>query len=321
MTELSLSQSEAQKMLDRLRNSKSEDSTIDAKESLYLKEDGNCAAFIRHVAALANTGQRSYIFIGVEDKTWMLKGIADDSPLRMVDGTQQQMNQILATKLDPPISVGYRTYDIDDVVIGVVGVEGTNPPYIVSIGDPKYGGTKTKGKESYIYRGTIYVRRGTESVAANRQSEILEILNGKRDYIEIAMSLVFIGALVAIGVGIGASLIRFANTFTAALLGCIWGIVIGWLLNKRLAVAAGRFPIGKLGKAMKNIGGLLWGGAMGMYLSYIVVDSILGGKVKSLDPISMGLIVVPFIAVLITLLVMGYAYVGREIIAYLRRNR
>ncbi len=321
MAELCPSQPETKKMLEKLQRRKSETSTIDAKETLHLKEDGDCASFIRHIAALANTGQKGYIYIGVEDKTWVPKGIAEDSPLRMVDSTQQQMNQILATRLDPPINVVYCTHDIDGIMIGVIGVEGTNPPYIVSIGDPKYGGAKTKGKESYIYRGTIYVRRGTESVPANRQSEILEILNGKRDYVEIAMSLVFIGTLVAIGVGVGASLIRFGDLPTAAILGCIWGVVIGWLFNRRLADAFGRFPIGKSGKVIKNIGGLLWGGTMGTYLSYTIVGNILNGKAKPLDPISMGFVVVPLIAVLITLSAMGCAYIGREIFARIRKGR
>jgi hypothetical protein len=321
MGKLCPSQSEIKKMLENLQRRKTEISTIDAKLTLNLKEDGDCASFIRHIAALANTGQKGYIFIGVEDKTWIPKGIPEDSPLLMVDSTQQQMNQILATRLDPPITVVYCTYDIDGIIIGLIGVESTNPPYIISISDPKFGGAKTKGRESNIYRGIIYIRRGTDSVPANRRSEILEILNGKRDYVEIVISLVFIGMLVAIGIGVGSTLIRFGDLPTPIILGCIWGLVIGWLVNKRLADAFGRFPDGKLGKIIKNTGGLLWGGVIGAYLSYTIVGNILNGKTKPLDPISMGLFIAPLLAILFTLPIIGFAYIVYEIYIYTKKGR
>lgn len=97
MKDLCPPESETRKMLRRIQSGRTELSTIDCKETLDLKEVGDHASFIRHIAALANTGQRSHLLIGVEDKTWALKGIADDSSLRAIDGTQQQMNQILGS--------------------------------------------------------------------------------------------------------------------------------------------------------------------------------------------------------------------------------
>jgi hypothetical protein len=135
------------------------------------------------------------------------------------------------------------------------------------------------------------------------------------------MSLVFIGVLVAIGVGVGASLFHFPDTTTATILGCIWGMIIGWIFNERLANVFGRYPVGIFGKTMKIIIGLLWGGVVGMYLSYTIVGAIISGRVKPLDPVSMGLFVVPVGAVFFTLVIMGYAYVGRELINRLRKGK
>lgn len=62
-------------------------------------------------------------------------------------------------------------------MLGLVAVEGTRAPYIIAIEDQQYGGDRTRGEPSYVYRGAIYVRRGANSVIANRQSEVLEIVN------------------------------------------------------------------------------------------------------------------------------------------------
>jgi len=319
MTELCPSLSEAKRILKRLRQNKSEVSNFDFKETLNLKEDGDRASFIRHIAALANLGQKSGLFIGIEDKTWISKGIPSESPLLKVDVTQQQMNQILAKKIDPSINVEYRVYDIDGLAIGIVGLDGKDPPYVISIEEPRYGGSKTKGKESYIYKGVIYIRHGTASVPANRQREILEVFNGRRDYIEIAVLLVFIGVLVAIGVGIGVSQVRFPDTASAALLGGIWGIIVGWILNKRLADSLGKFPTGTFVRVIRIFGGSLWGGAIGALLSYLVVDKIITGQIKILDPVSMAFVLV-IVAVLVTLIVLGYINLGRDIVNKLRRG-
>lgn len=320
MKDLCPSQSQAAKMLRRLQTRKSETPNFDAKETLNLKEDGDCASFIRHIAALANTGQRSYLFIGVEDKTWVARGIPAESPLLMVDSTQQQINQILAKKLDPPISVSYCVYEIDGVQIGIVGLNGKNLPYVVSIEDARYGGPKTRGKESYIYRGVIYVRRGTESVPANRQSEIFSVINGKVNYWEIIVAVVFIGLLVSIGVGVGASLLKFPDLYVPTLLGSMWGMMIGWMFHKRLADALGSFPANSVVALAKNVGGVVWGGGIGGYLGYVLVRDISNGKMKIFDPVSMGFFIAPisaFAFILIFALVLFDIY---EIFKYVLRS-
>jgi hypothetical protein len=173
---VNLSQTAFEDLLRRLREHKTELPVYDGKADLPLKTDGDKAFFIRHVAALANNVEPSHLIIGVENKTWKPIGLAENSPLHDSDGTQQQMNHILKDKLDPNISIHYRTYQVAGDVYGLVTVEGTRAPYIVTIRNRKYGGPRTSGRPSYIYQGAIYYRYGANSVIADRQSTVLEII-------------------------------------------------------------------------------------------------------------------------------------------------
>lgn len=166
---------EFEAMLQRLREEQTESPTIDGKEALSLQTEGDRAYFIRHVAALANNIEPSYLIIGVEDGTWNPIGLDEQSPLRNADDAQQRMNQALANRLDPNLFVRYRTYEVDGIVYGLVALQGTRAPYIVAIEDREYGGNRTQAAPSWIYRGSFYIRRGANSVIANRQSEILGI--------------------------------------------------------------------------------------------------------------------------------------------------
>jgi len=171
------SQAEFEASLQRLREQQTESPVVDGKADLPLETEGDRAFFIRHVAALANNVEPSHLIIGIEDRTWKPIGLPENSPLRDSDQTQRRMNQILANRLDPNVSIRYRAYEVSDVVLGLVAVEGTRAPYIIAIEDQQYGGDRTRGEPSYVYRGAIYVRRGANSVIANRQSEVLEIIS------------------------------------------------------------------------------------------------------------------------------------------------
>ena len=87
------------------------------------------------------------------------------------------MNQIIENKLDPQLSIRYQIIELRNNFYGVVNISGNHAPYIIAIDQDKYGGAKTKGHESFIYRGAIYVRHGDTTIIANRQSRIFEILN------------------------------------------------------------------------------------------------------------------------------------------------
>lgn len=172
-----LTQARFEALLQDLRTQQTESPTVDGKADLSLEIEGDRAYFIQQVAALANNVAPSYVMIGVEDKTWNPIGLREDSPLRNPDQTQRRMNQILATRLDPSLSVRYRTYKVSGVVYGLVAIEGARAPYITAIESQHYGGDRTRAAPHYVYRGAIYVRRGANSVIANRQSEVLEIVS------------------------------------------------------------------------------------------------------------------------------------------------
>jgi hypothetical protein len=284
-----LSKNEVKNSLLKLQTQKSETPNFDAKLILNLKEDGDRALFIKHIAALANNGQRSYLFIGVEDKTWLPKGIPEDSFLLETDGSQQQMNNILARRIDPQISVCYQVYDLDGSQIGVVGLEGEKPPYIISIEEDKFGSAKTRGENYYIQKGSVFIRRGTDSIIANRQIDLLSLLNERTNIFGLVTSLIFIAILIAICIGIGISLKIFPNPFTASLFGLFVGVIIGYLFNNRVADSLGKYPTSKLIQFVKNSGGIIWGGAIGTFFSYNFVNSVLLGKLKVLDPLNMSL--------------------------------
>lgn len=298
MADIDLSPEKITKLLVTIRRNQAESSYVDGKETLELSTDGDKAFFIRHVAALANTGRDAYLLIGVENKTWASKGIQQGSPLLDVDKTQQTMNQTLANRLDPPFTVVYRTCFLESVTMGVVGVEGKSPPYVVSIEDRRFGGPKSKGSDSYIYRGDIYVRRVTDSVVANRQREILELLPVKRNIFDLIGSILLIGITIGAGVGIVASLVRFTRPSDASIIGFIWGLFIGGLFNKRLGEAFGRFRSGRFEPLIKSAVGPFGGGSFGALLAYTLIENILSGKAKLSDPVSMGMIMGPFLAVL-----------------------
>jgi hypothetical protein len=302
---MQLSKKKTEKLLKRIRRSQGEHPSIEVKEALNLKSNGDRATFIRHITALANTDFEGYLLIGIENKTWKLKGIPIDSPLRDSDRTQQQMNQILRSKTDPPLNVCYCTVCIEETVIGLVGVGGKNPPYVIAIGHPRYGGEKSRGGSSYIKKGVIYVRHGANSVIADRQSKIIEVVERKRDMMGLMVSLGFIAALVGAGVGAGASALNFADLVTPIILGCIWGAIIGWLFNKRLTENLGRLPNDWLGKAVRALGGPAWGFFIGMAMSYGMADTALN-RGDTPHPVLMGGIIGPIAAFIFTFIAASF---------------
>lgn len=190
--------------------------------------------------------------------------------------TQSRMNRILDKKLDPNLSVRYRTYKLDGKRIGLVAVEGTNTPYVVAIEDQVYGGPRNRGAPSYIYRGVTYVRQGANTLIANRQSQILSLVSTERPNVMSAMvDVLVISATIGAGVGAGVMIWDFATPHDGGFVGLIWGAVIGGGLGRRLS--------GTVGSLMRNafvkrasgaIFGLLFGAGAGFYMGYAMVDYV-----------------------------------------------
>lgn len=328
MVERFLSQNKLEKILRNLQANQVESPNIDVKAILNLKELGDRATLIRHVSAIANTGQEGYLIIGVENKTWRPIGLPVGSLLTDSDETQKQINQILAGKIDPAISVSYRTYECDSVLIGVVLIPSGNPPYIISIPDDRYGGQKSdSSRESYVYKGAIYVRRGSDSVIANRQSEVFATLEARKNIVGVIGSLGLIAFVVSVGVGIGVSLTKFPDIYVPTILGGIWGLLIGLLLGQRVTESVGRFPKNLFFSILRSGLGPLVGTIVGAWLSYSLVKVALSGKIDGFDPLSMGLFIAPMVLVVnflpaaLVLIVIEYVPLGKWFARIIKRLR
>ena len=146
----------------KLIKKREEGPSLDYKEDLPLQSDGDKAEFVKDVIALANSGEKAHIVIGVEDGTGKLVGLRTPH-------TAEQMNQLLKDRCDSPISVEYVEKSILGHKIGVIEIVGENPPYVVSVPD-KFGGPLSANpqKRSYIERGTIFIRNYNINEGAKR---------------------------------------------------------------------------------------------------------------------------------------------------------
>lgn len=155
--------------------------SLDYKEDLPLQSDGDKAGFVKDVIALANSGEKAHMVIGVEDGTGRPVGFKTPR-------TAEQINQILKDKCDPPISVEYVERNILGYKIGVIEIKGENPPYVVSVPD-KFGGSLSANpqKQFSIERGTVFIRNYNINEGAKRAD--LDKIYNKIKYIALQANL------------------------------------------------------------------------------------------------------------------------------------
>jgi hypothetical protein len=135
--------------------------TLEYKERIYLETEGDKAQFVKDILSLANSGVKSHLVIGIQDGTKKLLGIEQSFK-------SEQLNEILKNKCDPALTVEYDEMNIHGFQIGVIEIQGYNPPYLVSVHDT-YGGKLTDNPRKFtICRGTIYIRRHNQVEGACR---------------------------------------------------------------------------------------------------------------------------------------------------------
>lgn len=139
------------KEIRRIIEEEEEGMTLDYKEELTIATVSGKAGFVKDIVSLANNGQTAHIIIGVEDGTRKLVGMKSSYKL-------ETLNQILMDKTDPPLRIEYKEERIMGCLVGVIEVDGSNAPYIISVHD-RYGG---------IDRGTVYVRNMNMNEGARR---------------------------------------------------------------------------------------------------------------------------------------------------------
>lgn len=126
---------------------------LDFKQTIDLEIESGRKELAKDVCAIANTkGGRGYIIIGIEDKTKRVVGIGN------LDITEEQIQQIVTSRSEPPIPISLEFVDYDRKTLGVINIyDGPHKPYQV--------------RET----GAFYTRRGSTTDVMRKQ-EIIEAL-------------------------------------------------------------------------------------------------------------------------------------------------
>ncbi len=142
---------------------KDESTTLDFKRDQYAFEDADDntkSELLKDILAFINAGRRTsaYILIGVDEKPGgrnQIVGISEE-----LDDAKLQ--QFVNSKTQKPVEFSYRTFKIDDVMIGVIEIPvQKRPVYLV----------RTFGK---LEKEKVYIRRGSSTDTASPE-EISEM--------------------------------------------------------------------------------------------------------------------------------------------------
>lgn len=153
-------------IIEKLRSNQREWRTVDAKLALILKENGDKAEFIKDIAAMANNFERSYLVIGLKDETFSDVGSLTNHY------TKNDLNQILAGNIDPPVIVDYKEFNIKSNEYALIEVFGNNPPYIIA---RDIVHNSSDRKRVRVYKGIIFVRHEDRTEGISR-SELERLL-------------------------------------------------------------------------------------------------------------------------------------------------
>ena len=134
--------------------SKGESSKVDFKLKLSVENESSKKEFAKDIAAIANTREgRGYLIFGVEDKKREITGIDP------IDFQEEKLQQIVASRVDPPVPIKVETVSIDNLYIAVITIYNTNQrPH--------------QAREN----GAFYIRRGT-TTDIMRKDEIASMIH------------------------------------------------------------------------------------------------------------------------------------------------
>lgn len=153
---------------------KNESTKLDFKERLSLKSDWEKKELAKDVTAIANSkGGRGYIIFGIQDKTKKVIGI--DVP----EYQEEQIQQIVSQRCDPPVTVKFDLVDYDNKTVGVLTIYKSN-----------------QKPHQMLQNGSFYLRRGSTTDIARRE-EIAGMLqdSGLLQYETISLNNVSIDQL------------------------------------------------------------------------------------------------------------------------------
>lgn len=129
---------------------KEEGVKLDFKQKLDISVESGKKELAKDICAVANSkGGRGYLVIGIEDKTKRIIGISKD------DYSEEQIQQIISSRTEPPIPVSYETIIYKNVLIGIITVyDSPQKPYQI--------------REN----GAFYIRRGSTTDTMRKQELI-----------------------------------------------------------------------------------------------------------------------------------------------------
>lgn len=133
---------------------KDENTKLDFKLRIDISTESGKKELAKDICAMANTrGGRAYIIMGIEDKTKDIVGI-DESDLK-----EEQIQQIISSRCEPPIPITLEYIKINSKTIGIITIyDGNQKPYQV--------------REN----GAFYTRRGS-TTDVMRKDEIITLLS------------------------------------------------------------------------------------------------------------------------------------------------
>ncbi|EKQ55562.1 MULTISPECIES: RNA-binding domain-containing protein [unclassified Clostridium] len=140
---------DSKKLLSLIK--REEGTKLDFKLRLELFYETGKKELTKDICAIANSsGGRGYIIVGVEDKTKKIVGLEDEDLF-----PEEQIQQIVATRCEPPIPIEVEFVEVDNKKVGVISIyDGGQKPYQV--------------REN----GAFYIRRGSTTDTMRKQELI-----------------------------------------------------------------------------------------------------------------------------------------------------
>lgn len=104
---------------------KKEGTKLDYKLKLDISNESGKKELAKDICAIANSrGGRGYLILGVEDKTKDLIGVDPE------DLKEEQLQQIVSSRCEPPIPVSLEYVEYKNIIIGVINIfDGNQKPY------------------------------------------------------------------------------------------------------------------------------------------------------------------------------------------------
>jgi ATP-dependent DNA helicase RecG len=155
-----------------------ENSKLDFKLKLSIDTESSKKELAKDISAIANSrGGRGHIIFGVEDKTKEIVGI------KRQDFHEETIQQIIASRIDPPVPVSVDTLDIENVTLGIITIY------------------TTEQKPHQIREtGAFYIRRGSTTDIMRKdelasmleetgivQHELLPVLKASYDALDLSL--------------------------------------------------------------------------------------------------------------------------------------